>query len=62
MIPHLGFYPLVLFGLLWLFILLCYAWFNGGVRGGQKLAQPLKTSRQRARGPKPFAGLTSKPP
>ena len=36
MMPHLFFYQLVVLGLLWLFIILHYAWPSGGVRGGQR--------------------------
>jgi hypothetical protein len=61
MMPHLFFYQLVVLGLLWLFIILHYAWPSGGVRGGQRPPKPLTLRRKRSDEPKPFLGLTHKP-
>jgi hypothetical protein len=61
MMPHLFFYQLVVLGLLWLFIILHYAWPSGGVREGQRPPKPLTPRRKRSNEPKPFLGLTHKP-
>jgi hypothetical protein len=62
MIPHLFFYQLMLLGLLWLFFLLHYAWPSRCTAGEQRPATPLLPHLKRSREPKPFAGLTHKPP
>jgi IS1 family transposase len=62
MIPHLFFSQLMLLGLLWLFFLLHYAWPSRGTAGEQRPATPLLPHLTRSREPKPFAGLTHKPP
>ena len=61
MIPHLFFYQLVILGLLWLFVMLSYAWPSPGVTTRTKPATPILPHRQRSNEPKPFAGLTHKP-
>src|SRR5262245_38341127 len=61
MIPHHFFYQLVLFGLLWLFVMLYYAWPNGGVTGEQRPVKPITPRRTRSNEPKAFAGLIRKP-
>jgi hypothetical protein len=61
MIPTLFFYQLVLWGLLWLFIILHYAWLSGSVRGGQRPAKPITSRHKRSKAPKPFVGLTHTP-
>src|SRR5712671_3886126 len=62
MVSDLWFYPLMLVGLLWLFVMLHSAWASVGGVGEQRPAKPLKPSPKRLRAPKPFAGLTHKPP
>lgn len=61
MIPHLFFYQLVLLGLLWLFVMLSYAWPSPGVTPRTKPATPIPPRRQRSNEPKPFVGLIHKP-
>jgi transposase-like protein/IS1 family transposase len=61
MIPHHFFYQLVLFGLLWLFVMLYYARSSGGVPDEQRPVKPITPRRTRSNKPKPFAGLTHKP-
>src|SRR5438445_10902391 len=58
---HCFFYQLVLFGLLWLFVVLYYAWPSGGVPDEQRPAKPSTPRRTRSNEPNPFAGLTHKP-
>lgn len=61
MVPTLFFYELVLIALVWLFLMLHYAWPNTRTQR-QSAPTPLKSRRQHSREPKPFAGLTQKPP
>jgi IS1 family transposase len=61
MVSHLFFYQLVLLGLLWLCVMLHYAWPNECARGDQRPSQPLPP-RKRSSDPKPFPGLTRTPP
>ena len=61
MVSHLFFYQLVLLGLLWLCVMLHYAWPNEYAGGDQRPSQPLPP-RMRSSAPKPFPGLTRKPP
>src|SRR5215831_13388770 len=49
-------------GLLWLCVMLHYAWPNECPGGEQRLSKPLPPLRKRSRDPKPFPGLTRKPP
>ena len=61
MVSHLFFYQLMFLGLLWLCIMLHYAWPNECARGDQRPSKPLPP-RKRSSDPKPFPGLTRKPP
>jgi len=61
MIPHLFFYPLAVLGLLWLCVMLHAAWPSRGATAQGTLAKSIMPRRQRAKEPKPFAGLTHKP-
>ena len=61
MVSHLFFYQLVLLGLLWLCVMLHYAWPNECAGGDQRPSQPLPPPRKRSSDPKPFPGLTRKP-
>src|SRR5881397_482876 len=61
MIPHQFFYQLVVLGLLWLFIMLYYAWLSPCAASQPRPATPSKPRRQRSNEPKAFAGLTQKP-
>src|SRR6266436_8842508 len=49
-------------GLLWLCVILHSAWPNECPGGDQRPSKPLPPPRQRSRDPKPFPGLTRKPP
>ena len=60
MVPTLFFYELVLIALVWLFLMLHYAWPNNRTQR-QSSPTPLKSRRPHSREPKPFAGLTQKP-
>ena len=62
MVSHLFFYQLVLLGLLWLCVMLHYAWSNECAGGDQRPSQPLPPPRKRSSDPQPFPGLTRKPP
>ncbi len=53
MVSHLFFYQLVLLGLLWLCVMLHYAWPNACTGGDQRPSTSL---------PPPFPGLTRTPP
>jgi IS1 family transposase len=61
MIPHLFYYQLVILGLLWLWVLLHYAWPDRSATVSQRLTAPIKPPRKRSHEPKPFAGLTQRP-
>ena len=61
MVSELFFYELVLFGLLWLCIMLHYAWSSDCPAGYQRTPKPAILRRKRSSDPKPFAGLTRKP-
>src|SRR5216683_3044444 len=61
MVSHLFFYQLVLVGLVWLCVMLHWAWPSDRLAGDQKPSQPLPP-RKRSRDSKPFPGLTCKPP
>jgi hypothetical protein len=54
-------YELLLLGLLWLYIMLMWAWPLARVLPGLPPPTPSPTSRQRSGDPKPFPGLTPKP-
>jgi IS1 family transposase len=62
MVSHLFFYQLMFLGLLWLCVMLHYAWPNECTGGDQRPSKPLPPPRQRSRDPHPFPGLTRKPP
>src|SRR5262249_53531182 len=62
MIPHLFYYQLLVLGLLWLFVMLSLAWPSPSGSQEPKPATPITSRRTRGKEPKPFAGLTYKPP
>jgi IS1 family transposase len=62
MVSHLFFYQLVLLGLLWLCVMLHYAWPNEYAGGDQRPSKPLPPPRKRSSDPQPFPGLTRMPP
>src|SRR5213596_335118 len=62
MVSHLFFYQLVVLGLLWLFVMLHYAWPSRCVASPHKPSKPLPPPRKRSSDPKPFPGLTRTPP
>jgi hypothetical protein len=62
MIPQQFFYQLVVLGLLWLFVMLHYAWPSRCMASPHKPAKPIMLPPKRSTDPKPFPGLTRKPP
>ena len=60
MIPSLYFYQLVLITLVWLFLMLYYAWPSDSPPCQSPPAR-LTRRRHRSTAPKPFAGLTQQP-
>jgi IS1 family transposase len=62
MIPQQFFYQLAVLGLLWLFVMLHYAWPSRCMASPHKPAKPIMPLRKRSSNPKPFPGLTRKPP
>jgi transposase-like protein len=62
MIPHLFYYQLLVLGLLWLFVMLSLAWPSPSGAQAPKPATPITSRRIRGKEPKPFVGLTHKPP
>src|SRR5438445_11727955 len=62
MIPQQFFYQLVGLGLLWLFVMLHDAWPSRCVASPHQPAKPMMPPRKRSSDPKPFPGLTRKPP
>src|SRR5260370_33627586 len=62
MVSHLFFYQLISLGLLWLCVMLHYAWPNECTGEEQRPSKPLPPPRKRSRDPQPFPGLTRKPP
>jgi len=62
MVSHLFFYQLTFLGLLWLCVMLHYAWPNECTGGDQRPSKPLPPPRKRSSDPQPFPGLTRKPP
>ncbi len=62
MIPPQFYSQLVVLGLLWLCVMLHLAWPSRDVTTQTKPAKPITPRRQRSTEPKPFAGLTHKPP
>ena len=61
MIPHLLYYQLAVFGCLWLFVMLCWAWPSPCLDERPK-ADPTPPQCKRTDALKAFAGLTHKPP
>jgi IS1 family transposase len=62
MVSHLFFYQLVLIALVWLFLLLHYAWpHERANRPRSAEPEPLTPKRPRSKAPTPFAGLTQRP-
>jgi IS1 family transposase len=61
MVSELFFYELVLWGLLWLCIMLHYAWPSDRPTWDQRTSKPATPPRTRSRDPKPFPGLTRTP-
>jgi len=62
MVSHLFFSQLVLLVLLWLCVMLYYAWSNECTAGDQRPSKPLPPPRKRSSDSKPFPGLTRTPP
>jgi IS1 family transposase len=60
MVSHLVFYQLMVLGLLWLCVMLHYAWPDECTGGEQKPSKPLPPCK-RSSASKPFPGLTRKP-
>src|SRR5919108_5837952 len=63
MVSHLFFYQWVLLALVWLFLVLPYAWPREHAKRPQSAARvPLKRKPPRAQEPQPFVGLIQRPP
>jgi len=62
MIPHRFYSPLLVLGLLWLFILWSLAWPSSSGPQAPRPVTPSPSRHKRCKEPKPFAGLTHKPP
>src|SRR5262245_2581759 len=64
MILHQIDYRLVILGLLWFCIMLHYLWPSRGALSSQPPTEPVppQLNRKRSNAPKPFAGLTHRPP
>src|SRR2546428_9992442 len=62
MVSHLFFYQLTFLGLLWLCVMLHYAWPNECTGGDQRPSKPLPPPRKLSSDPQPFPGLTRTPP
>jgi IS1 family transposase len=63
MVSHLFFYQLALIALVWLFLVLHYAWPRECAKRQRSAErEPLTPKRPRAKEPKPFAGLIQRPP
>jgi transposase-like protein len=61
MVSDLFFYQLVLVGLLWLCVMLHYAWPSNRPAGDQRPSKPLPPLRTRSSDSQPFPGLTRTP-
>jgi len=61
MVSHLVFYQLVCLGLLWLCVMLHFAWPSDPTEAPHRPPQPARPPRTRSRAPQPFAGLLPKP-
>ena len=62
MVSHLFYYQLALLALVWLFIMLHLTWPKRSAAPTTAPATPIQSKRTRSNEPKPFAGLTTKPP
>ena len=62
MVSYLFLYQLMFLGLLWLCVMLHYAWPNECTGGDQRPSKPLPPPRKRSSDPQPFPGLTRTPP
>jgi len=64
MVSPLFYYQLVLVALVWLFMMLHLAWSSQAATSHPKPAEPepITPKPKRSTEPKPFAGLTHKPP
>jgi hypothetical protein len=62
MIPTLFFYAFLLVALVWLFLMLYWLWPHNPDARFQALPTPPPPRRERSREPKPFVGLSHKPP
>src|SRR5713101_2747428 len=62
MVSDLSFYALLLLGLLWLCVMLSYAGPSDRSAGDQRTSKPIPPPHKRSSDPKPFPGLTRKPP
>ena len=61
MVPNLFFYQLVLVALVWLCVMLHWAWPSDCAPAQLTPSQPTPPRHKRRREPKPFAGVTHKP-
>src|SRR6266699_3167010 len=61
MVSHLFFYQLVLVALVWLCVMLQWAWPSDPATVGPTTPEPPGPRPKRHRAPTPFAGLTTKP-
>jgi IS1 family transposase len=62
MVPTLFFYQLGLVALVCVFLMLCWLWPNDAASPHQPLVPTTPSRRKRSKEPKPFAGLTQRPP
>ena len=61
MVSELFFYELLLFGRLWLCVMLLRVWSDDHAAPGPTTPTPAKPTRQHSGDPEPFPGLTRKP-
>jgi hypothetical protein len=61
MVSDLFFYELLLWGVLWLWVTLHYAWLCHRPAGDQRTSKPAKLLHKRSRDPNPFPGLSHTP-
>jgi hypothetical protein len=62
MIPTLFFYAFLLAALVWLFLMRYWLWPNNPDARFQPIPTPQLPRHKRSREPKPFVGLSQKPP
>src|SRR2546426_7347561 len=62
MVSHLFFYQLVLIALVWLCVMLQWAWPSDPAAAGPTTREPTPPLPKRSRTPTPFAALPTKPP